>query len=90
MIGYFPTYTLGTVLSLQFYQQTLKDMPDLPEQFSRGEFEGLLHWFKDKIHQHGRKFTANELIQRVTGASSIDAQPYLAYIKRKFSEIYEL
>ena len=90
MIGYFPTYTLGNVLSLQFYQQTLKDMPDLPEQFSRGEFEGLLHWFKDKIHQHGRKFTANELIQRVTGADGIDAQPYLAYIKRKFSEIYEL
>ncbi|HXV98712.1 MAG TPA: carboxypeptidase M32, partial [Anaerolineae bacterium] len=90
MMGYFPTYTLGNVLSLQFYEQTLKDIPDLPEQFSRGEFEALFGWFKDKIHRHGRKFTANELIQRVTGANGIEARPYLAYIKRKYTEIYGL
>lgn len=90
MMGYFPTYTLGNVLSLQFYQQTLQDIPDLPEQFSRGEFGALLAWFKDKIHQHGRKFTANELVQRITGADSIQAQPYLTYIKRKYAEIYGL
>jgi carboxypeptidase Taq len=90
MMGYFPTYTLGNVLSLQFYQQTLKDIPDLPEQFGRGEFGMLLDWFRDKIHRHGRKFTANELLQRVTGADNIDARPYLAYVQRKYAEIYEL
>ena len=90
LMGYFPTYTLGNVLSLQFYQQTLKDMPDLPEQFSRGEFGALLAWFKEKIHRHGRKFTANELVRRVSGAEQIEAQPYLAYIKRKYTEIYGL
>jgi len=89
-MGYFPTYTLGTVLSLQFYEQTLKDIPDLPEQFSRGEFGALLDWFRDKIHRHGRKYTANELIERVTGAKHIEAGPYLAYIKQKFGEIYQL
>jgi carboxypeptidase Taq len=90
MMGYFPTYTLGNVLSLQFYQQTLKDIPDLPEQFTQGEFGALLDWFRDKIHRHGRKFTANELLQRVTGADNIDARPYLAYVQRKYAEIYEL
>jgi carboxypeptidase Taq len=90
MMGYFPTYTLGNVLSLQFYQQTLQEVPDLPEQFSRGEFGSLLAWFKDKIHRHGRKFTANELVKRVTGADRIEAQPYLAYIRRKYTEIYGL
>jgi len=89
-IGYFPTYTLGNVLSLQFYRQTLQDIPDLPEQFARGEFGTLLGWFKDKIHRHGRKYTANELVERVTGAKGIEARPYLDYIKQKFSEIYEL
>jgi carboxypeptidase Taq len=78
------------VLSLQFYQQTLQDIPDLPKQFSRGEFGTLLAWFRDKIHRHGRKFTANELVKRITGADSIQAQPYLAYIKRKYTEIYGL
>jgi carboxypeptidase Taq len=87
-IGYFSTYTLGNVLSLQFYRQTLQDMPDLPEQFGRGEFGALLAWFREKIHRHGRKYTANELVERVTGAKRIEAGPYLAYIKQKFSDIY--
>ena len=89
-IGYFPTYTLGNVLSLQFYDQTLRDIPDLPDQFSRGEFGALLAWFKDKIHRHGRKYTAAELVERVTGAKQIEAGPYVNYIKQKFTQIYEL
>ena len=89
-IGYFPTYTLGNVLSLQFYDQTLRDIPDLSDQFSRGEFGALLAWFKDKIHRHGRKYTAAELVERVTGAKQIEAGPYVNYIKQKFTQIYEL
>ncbi len=89
-IGYFSTYTLGNVLSLQFYGQTLQDIPDMPEQFSRGEFGALLDWFKEKIHRHGRKYTASELVERVTGAERIEAEPYLAYIKHKFSDIYRV
>jgi carboxypeptidase Taq len=89
-LGYFPTYTLGNVLSLQFYSQTLKDIPDLPQQYSRGEFGQLLDWFRHKIHRHGRKFTANELLEQVTGAKNIQAEPYLAYIKQKYTEIYRL
>lgn len=89
-IGYFPTYALGNVLSLQFYRQALKEMPGLPEQFACGEFGTLLGWFKDKVHRHGRKFTAGELVERVTSAAAIEAEPYLDYIKQKFSEIYQV
>ena len=89
-MGYFPTYALGTILSLQFYNQARQELPDLPQQFSRGEFAELLNWFKHKIHRHGRKFTANELIERITGAKQIEVAPYLAYIKQKFAEIYAL
>lgn len=90
LIGYFPTYALGNVLSLQFYQQTLQDRPDLPQQFAQGEFGALLDWFREKIHRHGRKFTAKQLLERVTGSDKIQAQPYLTYIQHKFSEIYGL
>ncbi len=89
-IGYFPTYALGNVLALQFYRHTLQDIPDLPQQFSRGEFGALLNWFTEKIHRHGRKFTAGELLERITGSGSIQAEPYLAYIKAKFTGIYGL
>ncbi len=90
LMGYFPTYTLGNVLSLQFYSQALKELPDLPEQYARGEFGALLGWFREHIHRHGRKYTADELIRRVTDDDGIKAGPYLAYINHKFSEIYSL
>jgi carboxypeptidase Taq len=89
-MGYFPTYTLGNVLSLQFYQQALKEIPGFEEQFSKGKFDEFREWFKQKIHMHGRKFTAAELLRRITGEKEMDARPYLDYIKRKYSEIYDL
>ncbi len=89
-LGYFPTYTLGNVLSLQFYEKTVQDIPDLPDQYRRGEFGALLGWFRENIHRHGRKFTAKELLGRVTGSPTIEAAPYLSYIEKKFSEIYGL
>jgi len=89
-MGYFSTYTLGNVLSLQFYQYALKDIPTLPEQFAQGEFGELLNWFQTNIHQHGRKYQTTELIKRVTSDDKIEAQPYLSYIEQKFKEIYEL
>lgn len=89
-MGYFSTYTLGNVLSLQFYQSALAEMPTLPEQFAQGEFGNLLAWFSTNIHQHGRKYQTNELLKRVTGDNRIEAQPYLTYIEQKFKEIYGL
>jgi carboxypeptidase Taq len=89
-MGYFSTYTLGNILSLQFYQQALQEQPDLPAQIARGEFASLLAWFREKVHRHGRKFTTGELLERATGANRIEIGPYVAYIKRKFSEMYGL
>jgi carboxypeptidase Taq len=90
LMGYFPTYALGNVLSLQFYEQALKEIPDMEEQFRKGGFGEMRKWLKGKIHRHGRKFTANELLQRLTSVQELDARPYLAYIKHKYSEIYYL
>ena len=89
MIGYFPTYALGNLVSVQLWDTMLKDIPDISEQFERGEFHSLLKWLGDNIHRHGAKFEPQELIQKVTG-SKIDPQPYLRYLRNKYSEIYHL
>ena len=47
----------------------------------------LLGWLRRNIHVHGRKFTPNELLQRVVGGG-VAAGPYLAYLRRKFGELY--
>jgi carboxypeptidase Taq len=88
-IGYFSTYALGNLISAQLWEKMLVDMPDMLEQIRKGEFTDLLEWLVTNVHQHGKKYEPQELVQRVTG-SKIDAAPYMRYLKTKFSEIYEL
>lgn len=88
-IGYFPTYTLGNLASVQFFEKAIRDVPSIPADIERCEFGGLLTWLRENIHRHGRKYLPGEVIQRVTGGP-LNAAPYLAYLKQKYSEIYGL
>ena len=87
--GYFPTYALGNLISVQFWEKIRGDIPDLEDQIRAGKFEPLLAWLREKIHRHGDKFEAQELVQKVTG-SKIDPEPYLRYLNQKYGEIYGL
>ena len=89
LIGYFPTYALGNLLAAQYYRKALQAHPNIPDDIASGKFDTLLGWLRENIHQHGRKFTAEELTQRVTG-ESIDCTYYMQYLHGKYSEIYGL
>jgi carboxypeptidase Taq len=89
LVGYFPTYTLGNIISVQFYDQAVKDNPSISGDLERGEYGSLLKWLRENVHRHGRKYLPTELIKRVTG-SGLDSKPYIAYLKRKYSEVYGL
>ena len=43
-LGYFPTYSLGNVISVQIWERALEDLGDLDERFERGEFGELREW----------------------------------------------
>lgn len=88
-IGYFPTYSLGNIISAQIWEKVLVDIPDLYAQFERGEFMALREWLREHLHRHGRKFTPKETLQKVVGGS-IDVEPYVRYLKTKLREIYRL
>jgi carboxypeptidase Taq len=83
LIGYFSTYLLGTVMSVQIWEKADEELGGLDEQLERGEFGPLRDWLGERIHAQGRKYPPQELLRRATG-STIDARPYLAYLKRKF------
>ena len=89
LFGYFPTYSLGNVLCVQFYNCMLNDIPDLSEYIARGEFAPLLEWLRAHIHIHGAKFTPQELVHRVTG-EKINPQAYITYLKTKYRDLYGL
>jgi carboxypeptidase Taq len=87
--GSFQGYTIGNILSAQFYGAAVKVHPYIPSEIARGEF-GMLHqWLVAHIHRHGRKFKPNKLVVRATGEPMTIA-PYLAYLRRKYGEIYRL
>jgi carboxypeptidase Taq len=88
--GYFATYALGNLISAQIWERVLEDLPDLDSQFEQGEFGALREWLGEKLHRHGRKFTPGETLERVVGSAKIDPEPYVRYLRTKFSELYSL
>jgi carboxypeptidase Taq len=89
-LGYFPTYALGNLISAQLWARILDDVPDLYEQFERGEFGALREWLREHLHRHGRKFTPAETLERAVGTRTIDPEPYVRYLRSKVGEIYGL
>ncbi len=86
-IGYFPTYALGNVISLQIWAAVREALPDLDAQMEAGELHELAGWLRDNLYSLGRKFTPKETIERLTGTAAIDPQPYLAYLRDKLASL---
>jgi carboxypeptidase Taq len=86
-LGYFPTYALGNLYAAQFFEKARADLPDLESGFARGEFQPLLAWLREKIHRHGKRYTAGELVQRVTG-KSLSAEPLVRHLLHKAQRFY--
>ena len=82
--GYFPTYALGNVISVQIWERAKEDLGSLDEQFEQGEFGPLRDWLQEHLYRLGRKFTPQETIEGVTG-SRIDAKPYVRYLREKLA-----
>jgi carboxypeptidase Taq len=87
--GQFQGYTLGNILSAQFYEAATRAHPGIPGEIVRGEFGTLHAWLRENIYQHGAKFTASELIERATGCE-MGIEPYIAYLHGKYGPLYEL
>jgi carboxypeptidase Taq len=81
--GYFPTYQLGNVISLQIWERAREALGDVDAQLERGEFGELHQWLRANVYAHGRKYLPAELLERVVGGP-LDPAPYLRYLKSKF------
>ncbi len=84
LIGYFPTYTLGTLTSAQLFAAALRQQPGLEAELESAQYGGLLAWMRDNIHRHGRRYSPSELIERATG-EPLRATYFMDYLKVKYS-----
>jgi carboxypeptidase Taq len=87
MIGYFPTYALGNLASVQLWDKMLEENPNVPDEIAQGKFDTILGWMREKVHQYGSKFEPQEIMLKATG-SKITPEPYIQYLKTKYGEIY--
>ncbi|MFC4988203.1 carboxypeptidase M32 [Saliphagus infecundisoli] len=87
--GYFPTYSLGSVLAAQLYDAATDAVGDVDSRVREGEFDELNGWLREEIHAHGKRYTTPELIERATG-KAYSADDFLAYAKAKYGELYDL
>ena len=88
LIGYFPTYSLGSFYAAQFFHQAQQDIPELITQIENGDNSELLKWLKEKIHRHGKFYTASELCKHIT-EESLNLKYFMDYAKEKYHSIYE-
>jgi carboxypeptidase Taq len=89
LFGYFPTYALGNIYAAQFFAKAKEDMPDLEQQFERGDFLKLREWLRVNIHQYGKQYRAEDLCKKLTGGG-LSHKPMMEYMTKKFSDIYNL
>jgi carboxypeptidase Taq len=85
LIGYFPTYTLGNLMAAQMWETLRADLPEVDAQIERGDFTPLRSWLGDRVHAHGRKLPAPELLRRVTG-QELAVAPFLRYLRAKLAD----
>lgn len=88
-IGYFSTYALGNLVSVQLWEKINNDIRNLDDQIRKGDFGELLAWLRKNIHQYGQKYEPQTLVEKVT-SSKISPEPYVRYLTKKYSEIYGL
>jgi carboxypeptidase Taq len=86
--GSFQGYTLGNIMSATFFDKAVEAMPQIPSEIEQGQFGTLHGWLRDHIYQYGSKFTANELIERITGGP-LTIDPYIHYLRTKFGVLYD-
>jgi carboxypeptidase Taq len=89
IFGYFPTYVLGTLHSAQMWEVIQRDIPQVEERFEQGDFAPLTAWLRENVHSLGRRYKANELIERISG-NPLSADAFMKYLKAKIQPLYGL
>lgn len=85
--GYFPSYALGNIYGLQFWEKLKSDLPCAEEFIGKGNFKPIREWLRDAIYIWGRRLEPGDLLKTVTG-KGLSAEPFLSYIEKKYSGVY--
>ncbi len=87
--GYFPTYSLGSVLAAQIYDALEDDVGDVDEKVRSGNFDVIADWLEEHVHRHGARYTTPELVEEATG-EAYNADHFVDHVTEKYTDLYDL
>jgi carboxypeptidase Taq len=73
--GYFPSYALGNLYAAQLMDAFRASHPGFEDDVRAGDFSRLLAWLRHHVHRHGRRLSAEEIVERATGRP-LDPEPF--------------
>ena len=87
--GYFPTYSLGSFYASQFYSKAKEEVPGLEKEIEKGNMKPMLEWLREKVHRHGKFYSAEELCIHITG-EKLNFRYFMDYARSKYTSLYHL
>lgn len=82
-IGYFPTYSMGNLISWQVWFALQEELGDVDSAMAAGDFSGILGWLTEKIYAQGKRYRPSELVERVTGGP-MRPEAYILGMRKKY------
>jgi carboxypeptidase Taq len=86
LMGYFPSYALGHLISAQISETFERDHGSIEALISAGDEARLQAWLGSSVWPLGRSVNGEQLVERVSGRP-LSAQPFLAYLRSKVAEL---
>ena len=87
MLGYFPSYALGSAYASQMLKNMERDV-DVQGDIAKGDLTAISAWLGEKVHKHGSVLECAEIIKNACG--EFDPTIYTDYLAKKFSELYNI
>ena len=83
LFGYFPTYTLGNLISAIIVSKMCKDLKDYEEDIKRGNFDPIREWLRIKIHQYGSAYAPKILLDNSLN-EGYNPDYFVTYLETKY------
>ncbi len=81
-IGYFPTYSIGTMLAAQIAEHMRRDV-NIEDSIKNGDFQPIKDWLREKVHRYGSIYPPKELLRRSLG-EDFNPEYFIRYVESKY------
>jgi len=86
MVGYFPSYAIGSAYGAQMIN-TIKKTVDIDAAVRKEDLSPITNWLKENIHKNGKIYSPDELLRKSTG-ESFNPVYFADYLEEKFAKLY--